>query len=215
MKNTNPCPLCRSKQTAFYAHTLDKDYFLCKKCELIYVSDTYLLENVEEKKRYDFHNNDINDPKYVQFLSQLKEPLTIRLKPKSLGLDFGSGPEPVLAQLFIQEGFKIDIFDPFYAKNDFVFTKKYDFITLTEVAEHLYNPAFEIEKIVSLLKANAFLAIMTLRTDNIKEFNNWFYLKDDTHVRFFSNKSMEYIAKKYNLSLEIINERVVIFRVRS
>jgi hypothetical protein len=175
------------------------------------VSNSYLLNEKEEKKRYDFHNNCIDDPHYVKFLSQLINPLLLKIKPNSVGLDFGSGPEPVLSQLLIKEGFKMDIYDPFYADNQEIFTKKYDFITLTEVAEHLYEPAYEFKRLISLLKPNAYLAIMTLRTDNVKDFKDWFYKKDETHVCFFSNKSMAYIAKKYRLKLQIFNERVVVF----
>ncbi len=129
-----------------------------------------------------------------------------------MGLDFGSGPEPVLAQLFEKKGFKMNIFDPFYANNPEIFTKKFDFITLSEVAEHLYHPLQEFNRLLSLLNPKGYLAMMTSRTDSVKNFNNWHYQKDETHVCFYANKTMEYIAEIQHLSLEFLSDRVVIFQ---
>lgn len=210
--NPNPCPLCESKKTLLFDHAMNRDYFLCNNCDLIFVPKKFQLDDVEEKKRYDFHQNSIDDSNYVRFLSQLFHPLIERLSPNSHGLDFGSGPEPVLAQLLEEKGFDMCIFDPFYANNASVLQEKYDFVSLTEVAEHFYNPAKEFVLLVSLLKPKGYLAVMTSRTDEISNFRNWHYQKDETHVCFYSNKSMQYIAKKHQLSLEIINSSVVIFR---
>lgn len=211
MKN-HPCPLCRSVKTEYKIHSKNRDFFSCNKCQLVFVSPKQLLSFEEERKRYDLHQNNIIDEGYKKFLHLVITPLLTRLKPNSLGLDFGSGPFPALAQLLKEENFMLDIYDPFYAKDETVFTKKYDFITLTEVAEHLYNPYQEFNRIISLLKKGGFLAIMTLRTDTVTDFKSWFYLNDDTHVCFYADATMEYLAKKYNLTLEILDNRVVLLQ---
>ncbi len=208
----DPCPLCESVTTEFYMSATNRDYFQCKNCKLIFVPKTFLLEKNEEKKRYDFHENNIDDPRYIAFLSQLYQPLLDRIELGSEGLDFGSGPEPVLAQLFEREGYKMWIYDPFYANNPEVFKEKYNFITLSEVAEHLYNPAQEFNRLVSLLKQKGYLAIMTSLTDTVLDFSDWHYQKDETHVCFYAVESMGYLAKKYHLSLEVLSDKVVIFQ---
>ena len=208
----NPCPLCESLETKFYEHAMDRVYSRCANCELLFVNKTFLLDKFEEKKRYNLHENSINDLRYIQFLSQITAPLIARLKPKSSGLDFGSGPEPVLAQLFEKKGFTMSVFDPYYANNPNVLNEYYDFITLTEVAEHLYNPSKEFKKLVKLLKTKGYLAILTLRTDSVQDFKNWHYQKDETHVCFFSDKSMKYLAAKHQLSLELLSDRLAIFQ---
>ena len=209
---TYPCPLCKSVKTEFKTHAKNRDFFSCSNCQLIFVSPKQLLSFDEERKRYDQHQNNIIDEGYKKFLYQIITPLLARIKPESKGLDFGSGPFPALAQLFEKEGFKVDLFDPYYAKNETVFTNKYDFITLTEVAEHLNNPSKDFDRIIPLLKQGGFLAIMTLRTDRIKDFKNWFYQNDDTHVCFYANTTMEYLSKKYNLTLKVLSDRVVLFQ---
>jgi len=211
MKNY-PCPLCESKDVKFYIHTSARDFFCCTNCQLIFVASEYLLGHKEEKMRYDKHQNNSIEEGYKAFLYQVIDPLLNRIKPESKGLDIGCGPFPALAKLLEKEKFKVAIYDPFYENNDLVFTKKYDFITLTEVVEHMYNPANEFKRIIALLKPKAYLAIMTSMTDNIDDFESWYYKNDETHVCFYANATMKYLAQKYNLSLEIISERVVIFQ---
>ena len=58
-------------------------------------------------------------------------------------------------------GHRVDLYDKFYAKNDVVFEKQYDFITASEVVEHLKQPMVELNRLMGLLKSNGVLAIMT------------------------------------------------------
>ena len=81
-----------------------------------------------------------------------------------------------------------------------------------EVAEHFFNPSKEFESLVRLLKPNGYLAVMTFCTDTIHDFPNWHYQKDDTHVCFYATDSMKYLAKKHNLTLEILTDRVILFQ---
>ena len=207
-----PCPLCESVETEYKTHAKNRDFFTCTNCQLIFVSPGQLLDVKEEKNRYNQHENNILSEGYIEFLNEIITPLLAHIKPFSSGLDFGSGPFPALAQLLRNQKLKVDLYDPFYVNNEIVFTKKYDFITLTEVAEHLYKPKMEFERIISLLNDDGILAIMTSRTDTIKDFTDWYYIKDHTHVCFYADASMDYLAKKYKLSLKFISKRVVLFQ---
>jgi len=42
---------------------------------------------------------------------------------------------------------------------------------------------------------------MTQMLYSTEQFSNWWYLRDKTHVSFYSPKTMEYIAKVNNLNL--------------
>jgi hypothetical protein len=109
-------------------------------------------------------------------------------------------------------GHKIDLYDKFYARNDSVFEKKYDFITATEVLEHLSDPMLEINRLVGLLKNNAYLAIMTqLLTPQI-DFSNWYYKNDPSHIGFFSKKTLNYLANYLEIEVFYISERVVFLK---
>lgn len=211
----NPCPLCHSVKTNYFTNAMNRDYFLCTHCKLIFVPKVFLLDKKEEKKRYDLHKNSINDKGYVNFLSEIVQAISQKIAPPSFGLDYGSGPTPVLAEILRNKGYNINIFDPFYAVDKTVLEKTYDFICMSEVAEHFYNPSQEFEELVKLLKPNAYLFIMTLSTDAINDFPNWHYQKDDTHVCFYSSESMQYIADKYHLILEKVTERLFIFQKTS
>jgi len=206
------CPLCNTKQAKFFTRSAHRVYHKCTNCHLIFVPPIYFLDHEAELKRYNLHQNTIDDAGYLRFISQIIPPLVARVPAKSKGLDFGSGPTPVLASLLISAGFKIDYYDPYYAKNKNIFTQKYDFITLTEVAEHLYNPAVEFKRLISLLKPKGQLFIMTSRTDTITNFKDWHYQNDRTHVCFYAAKTFDYLAETNKMSVSFINDRIVILK---
>jgi 2-polyprenyl-3-methyl-5-hydroxy-6-metoxy-1,4-benzoquinol methylase len=111
-----------------------------------------------------------------------------------------------------QYGHSVDLYDKFYARNDFVFDKQYDFITASEVAEHLNQPMVELNRLMGLLKSNGVLAIMTQILTPQIDFNKWYYKNDPSHIGFFSEKALNFLSKKWQAELCVISERVVIFK---
>ena len=99
------------------------------------------LSPEQERDIYRLHDNDPSDPGYRKFLSKLTAPLLERLPPGASGLDFGCGPGPALAQMLEAEGMDVSLYDPYFFSSTAVFDQTYDFITCTEVVEHLYAPA--------------------------------------------------------------------------
>lgn len=188
-----------------------RDYYLCKKCKLIFVPPEQRLSAEEELSRYEIHENDPNDPAYRNFLGRMFNPLVKKLPGNSSGLDFGSGPGPTLHLMFEEQGHSMKIFDPFYANDRSVFDETYDFITTTETAEHLYEPLKELDRLWSCLKPGGFLGIMTRRWTTIEAFKNWHYKNDDTHVIFFHEETFRWLQDRWNAELEIYKRDVVIF----
>ncbi len=125
-----------------------------------------------EKDHYDQHENDPNDRSYRQFLSRLSTPVNARLKPKSNGLDFGCGPGPTLSKMFVEAGHSMQVYDPYYAPNPSTLKGTYDFITLSEVIEHLQQPRLELMTLWKLLRPNGLLGIMTKRVTTKAAFQN-------------------------------------------
>ena len=82
---------------------------------------------------------------YRAFLNRLAKPLKERLSPNSLGLDFGAGPGPTLSLMLQEAGHEMSIYDPFFSKNPSAMNQVYDFITATEVVEHLHHPGRELD----------------------------------------------------------------------
>jgi SAM-dependent methyltransferase len=206
------CPLCKNNVKDEFVSANGRTYYQCENCGLVFTAREFYLSDEEEKGRYCFHQNNINDEGYVNFLSQLAEPLSQFLKDGESGLDYGCGPGPVLAELLNRKGFSCDIYDPYFFP-ELDNTKQYDFITATECFEHFHNPADELNKIAKILKPGGFLAVMTEFYTSDKVFADWYYIKDPTHVCFYSIKSFDFICRIYGLSIVYCDEkRVVIIR---
>jgi len=175
------------------------------------VPKQYQLSAKEEQAQYDLHQNEPGDAGYRKFLSRTFEPLTDKLEKGAIGLDFGCGPGPVISEMGKETGIKIDNFDLYYYNFPELLEKKYDFITMTEVIEHVSQPRELLEQINSMLNSGAILAIMTKRVIDQQRFKNWHYKNDPTHICFYSLSTFQWVAKQFNWQLEIIDKDVVFF----
>ena len=184
----------------------------CLNCEFVFVPSQYHLSEPEERKRYDTHNNNPEDPRYRQFLSQLTEPLNEIISSNSYGLDFGCGPGPTLSLMMQEKGHQMDLYDKFYARNQSVFKKSFDFITLTEVIEHLSDPVFELERLASILKPKGILAVMTQTLAQDIDFKSWYYKNDPSHIGFYNDKSLTCLASLLELEITQFSDRVIFFK---
>ena len=207
------CPLCHSVNTiSLHRDThskIDREYRRCAGCDLIFVPKQFHLTKDQEKAVYDCHENNPNDSAYRKFLSKLATPLVKKLDENAKGLDFGCGPGPTLSVMLREAGFSVAEFDPFYAPYKELLTTKYDFITSTEVVEHLSKPGVVFEQLFALLKPRGILGIMTKRPPE-KGIEGWHYTKDPTHITFYSELTFQFVANKYDCNLDIISNDTVI-----
>lgn len=208
------CTLCKSANITVKLSNHFYDYNECSDCGLIFVNPSQLLPPDVEKKHYESHENSPDDPDYRNFLNQMFEPLNNKLAKKSFGLDYGSGPGPTLHLLFEEAGHKMNIYDPFFAPDKSVLNLKYDFITVTETAEHFYRPADEFQKLWKMLKPGGYLGIMTLLIPGEEPFEDWYYIREATHVTFYSDRTFRWLAQSLHAELFIIGNRVIIIRKR-
>ncbi len=209
-KENSPCPLWKLNSTLLFHKSENRVYLHCQNCDLVYVPDTFLINEKEEKEKYDNHQNSPENLGYVDFLNRLLTPLERYLPKNAKGLDFGSGPGPTLSVIMKNRGYKMDIYDYFYARDNSVFGRQYDFITSTEVIEHLKDPLFEIQRLWNLLTKNGYLGIMT--AFRIKNFDSWYYKRDLTHIRFFTPKTFKWLAKKLQAKILLIDNGVIILK---
>jgi len=206
------CPLCSSNALFLFNRDQQRDYYRCEECYLVFVPIDQHLSAIEEKAIYDLHENHLDDPDYRQFLSRLTTPLLPRLLPTSVGLDYGCGPGPMLAQMLSEQGLRIDLFDPFYVNNPQVLNRRYDFVTCTEVVEHFRQPGKEFKKLFALLKSKGVLALMTKLVINADAFSRWHYKNDMTHICFYSNQTLHWLARTHQCDLNILGKDVIIFQ---
>jgi hypothetical protein len=206
------CPLCHAAGIQPYTQTSTREYVSCGVCRLIFVPARFHLSAADEKARYDLHNNNPDDPHYRAFLSRLFVPMQHRLPAAGGGLDFGSGPGPTLSLMFEEAGYSMQIYDHFYAPDLSTLNRQYDFITATEVVEHLPQPGFELDRLWGLLKPGGLLGMMTQLVPGTRPFADWYYLKDPTHVCFFSPSTCEWLAEHWQADLTVEADSVMIFQ---
>ncbi len=207
---TPACPLCQSAPPEEFHRDPRRDYFRCRTCSLVFVPPEQFLSAEAEKAEYDRHRNTPDDPGYRRFLSRLFNPLQKHLKPCSRGLDFGSGPGPALSVMLEEAGHPMRIYDPFYADSPEALDKKYDFITATEVLEHLHQPQLELERLWAALLPGGCLGIMTKLVLDRRAFSRWHYKNDLTHVCFFSRETFRWLAAKWAADLFFTDKDVII-----
>lgn len=211
---TETCPLCKNRDTTPFSKSENRDYFYCSNCDLVFVPTEYFISQKEEKEKYDQHQNSTDNQGYQDFLNKLLIPLCSHLPSQALGLDFGSGPGPTLSIMMEELGYKMDIYDYFYHNDPKVFENSYDFITTTEVIEHLHNPYEEILKLWACLKPGGILGIMTAFRPSDESFKGWYYKRDLTHVRFFTEASFNWLSDKLNAEIFVPQSSVVILKKR-
>lgn len=211
------CPLCGDLASQSFHGDRLREYRQCAVCSLIFVPPRYFLSREDEKAEYDLHENSPLDTGYRRFLGRLFTPLNERLQPRSRGLDFGSGPGPTLSVMFEEVGHPMAIYDPFYAPdsevlNHHALTRPYDFITATEVFEHLHDPRTDLDRLWSCLKPGGWLGVMTKLALGPDAFATWHYKNDRTHVCFFSRSTFRWLAKRWAAKLTFLGRDVMLLR---
>ena len=204
------CPLCRETASESFFEDKNRAYLRCMNCMLVFVPPRFWLSAEEERATYDLHQNDAHDPGYRRFLSRLSRPLLERLGSDQKGLDFGCGPGPTLSVLLEEHGHRVDLYDPFYYNNASVFSRTYDFICATEVVEHLHDPEKEFIAMFSMLKTGGWLGIMTKQVLDARSFRNWHYIRDMTHICFYSRSTFEYLARRFGAGLNVVGDDVIL-----
>lgn len=208
------CLICNSKTKILDDGQIKVTYSVCDTCGFIHKDKLYHVDSEVEKYNYSLHNNSFESEGYVKIFRDLVIEHITPLNIKGKVLEYGSGPGPVLKKLLEIEGYKVINYDPYFYNDLDYLNHKYELITSTEVVEHFYDPLSEFKKLSDLLIPGGYLVIMTkLRTMKLDKFTNWWYRRDITHVSFYTIKSLEIIAKKFNLSIiKHNNENIIIFK---
>jgi hypothetical protein len=187
-------------------------YLQCQQCELVFVKPEQRLEAKEEKAHYDLHENDPSDAGYRRFLSRIADPLTDKISSNSQGLDFGCGPGPTLSIMLEEAGHTMELYDIYYHPEASVLEKTYDFMTATEVIEHLYHPDKVWQQWLNLVKPKGWIGLMTKLVIDVDAFAGWHYKNDPTHVVFFSRQTFQFLAERDKLELEFFGNDVILLR---
>lgn len=207
------CKICQSDTTVITDEK--KIYHKCLTCQYLFLDEKFYIDKSREKKHYDKHHNNFDSLGYVKMFEELIEEF---IKPHESNiknaLDFGCGEGEVLPILLERRDISCDRYDLFYFPKKIYKEKKYDLITSTEVFEHLQNPLEILKELLSHIKKDGYLLLMSAfypKTD--EKFLKWWYIRDITHIGFFNIKTFEYLAHELNLKIVSHNNKnIIIFK---
>ena len=216
------CKICnQDNESVFGGRILNKyniKYFHCSNCGFLQTEEPYWLEESYSE------SINISDTGYMQRNLLLSHKLTILLSlffdKNAKYLDYAGG-YGVFVRLMRDIGFDFYWDDKFttnlFARGfEAVDSEKYEAVTTFESFEHFVNPIDEIE---SLLKISKNIIFSTeLLPNPIPKTEDWWYygLDHGQHISFYSEKTFEFIATKYNLTysnlggLHILSEKKIL-----
>lgn len=204
------CILCEGTTKEFWK-SKKREFVECTNCGGIQLlPEFYVSENIE-KERYLSHNNDIEDPRYQNFVSPITSRVLEDFSTEKRGLDYGCGTGPVATTELEKEGFNIALYDPYFYPNTEVLNAKYNFIICCEVMEHFYEPKREFSDLAARLNPSGKLYCKTSIFSKEINFDNWYYKNDPTHVFFYTEKSLEWIKDNLGFSELEIHPKVIVF----
>lgn len=191
------CQICDEKNEIIEIN--GEKYYFCHNCN--FLQRVNLLTEEKEKERYDLH---ICDDKYNEYMGSV----FLKIKDFISGnvLDFGCGKTHILSDIINDNGLNCDYYDYYYYPN--LDNRKYDTIILIEVIEHILDSKTLFFMFDSLLNVHGKLIIMT--NFLVKDLNNWWYIRDKTHISIYNLKCFEILAEKYNYNIIYTNNKNLI-----
>jgi hypothetical protein len=207
MKN---CVLCESADLNHFEKS--EKFLLCRVCDLRFLKSEFRLSKDQERERYLLHDNHVEDTEYQNFVQPLVSTIKQHVLKSELGLDYGCGSGPVASFMLKKEGYGINGYDPFFLNEPSQLELQYNYVFACEVAEHFFNPGEEFGKLSKLLGPGGRLFIKTELFKQALSFENWYYRRDPTHVCFYSEPTMKWIAQRFHFGTpKIFAQNVVLF----
>ena len=206
-----PCILCGCEETIDYYRDINHHFLECRKCTSIFREPATWVTAAAEKARYLTHKNDVDNLGYQRFVSPIVEAVQANFDSKTSGLDFGAGTGPVAAKLLSEQGYSLTLYDPFFYPNKEVLNRQYDYIICCEVIEHFHHPLQEFQLLKRLLKPNGMIFCMTdLWNDSVEQFRKWYYKNDRTHVIFYNEQNLKWVANEVGFTNVSVDGRLII-----
>ena len=201
------CHICQNKTSVIFQTKIlkkyDVSYHQCSSCRFIQTDDAFWLSEAYENIITSLDIGLINRNLYLQ--EQIPTIINTCFPEAKSMLDYGGGYGMFVRMMrdkgydfYRQDIYCDNLFSKHFDITDFQ-DKKIDIVTAFEVFEHLDNPLVEIEKMFKYSENVVFST--TLIPDDIKLFKEWWYVAPETgqHISFYSEESLKFIAKKYNL----------------
>lgn len=208
------CPLCKNESFHWCTAPDEKEYFRCNGCALVFLDPAFHPTPAKERARYEEHNNLLDSVAYISYLERLSAPVAARLdENQRRGLDFGCGPVEGMRHILEPLGFLISSYDPYFFPREELLKFSYDFVLCSEVVEHFFQPEKGFEQLQNCLKKGGILGVSSqFYPEDPQVFAQWGYRRDPTHVVFFAEKTVRWLAGRYGWELLNIKSPIWVFR---
>lgn len=189
-------------------------FHLCPVCDLVFVPTHQHVGAEAARARYLKHRNSPDDVGYTDRFSRLIELLRGQAPGARRVLDYGCGPTPVFVEMLRAAGYDASGYDPLFCP-DSSLHEPFDVVASVETFEHFTRPGDELARIVARIRPGGMLAVMTLFHHGAESLGNWWYLRDPTHVAFYSQATFDFIAPRFGLTIVHRDERDTIILRRN
>lgn len=208
------CPLCFN-ETSLFAEVGEREFYQCSTCKGIHLPKKYFLDENAELNVYERHVNDVNDSRYQSFTSPIWEQVLKDFTKKDHGLDFGCGTGPVISKMLQDKGYQVAQYDPFFANHPQLLEKQYNYIFSCEVVEHFHRPNTEFQRLKNMLLPGGKLYLMThhYNESTCGPFEDWYYIKDPTHVFIYTAETFDWIRNAFGFSRVEVGLRLIVFLI--
>ena len=203
------CKICNTDTELKFSHRVlrkyEVKYYYCRECSFLFTEEPYWLE---ESYKSPINVIDTGILSRNLYFGKVVSSIIFYLFNKDgRFLDYAGG-YGIFTRLMrdygydfywsdkysdnlMARGFEFDVSSP---------QKNFEAITVFEVFEHLIDPLNEIEKMLS--HSDSILFSTTLLPITVPEPNDWWYygFNHGQHISFYSRKSLEIIARKFDLN---------------
>lgn len=166
-----------------------------------------------QRLRYRQHENTIDNAGYVERFHRLISLLREKTPEARRILDYGCGHPSVFVDLLKSAGYEAVGYDPLFAPNARL-APAFDAVVSVETFEHFADPANDLARIASLLHPGGILAIMTLFHRGPESLEDWWYVRDPTHVSFYSPATIRFISEAYGFTPLLIDDKSIAFLLK-
>ncbi|PBQ33851.1 hypothetical protein CNR22_19375 [Sphingobacteriaceae bacterium] len=210
VENMINCKICNSTTDKFYSTTVlqkyEADYYKCSSCGFIQTSEPVWIKEAYSSAITSLDIGLIQ--RNLELKVQVANIIDRVFADSTVMIDYGGGYGLFVRMMrdlgynfYRQDIYCENLFAKCFDLEDLPAKTKFDLLTTFEVFEHLINPVEEIAKMLTLSETLIFSTV--LAPDTTADFKTWWYVSPLTgqHVAFYSFRTLEFLAKKFNKQL--------------
>ncbi len=213
------CKICESPTVIIFEKTVLKkhkvNYHQCNSCHFVQTDKVNWLHEAYSSAITSLDIGLLN--RNMRMLNEIPKLIDSCFPEAKIMLDYAGG-YGVFTRLMRDHGYNFyrqDVYcENLFAKHfdiEDIKQQKFDLVTAFEVFEHFSDPLKEIEALFEFSDNVVFSTELIPPISN--DIENWWYIAEETgqHISFFSEQSLEYLAKKFSRHFYTKNRNLHLF----